>query len=254
MVTQATSGSGVQLKRGDGGVGAGTKASRTISTSNQQIIIRAKEAGVAGNSKTCSIAVSGNNTAFALTVTESAITVTSATDGSAVATTTVNELLYQLMQNSTFVEHWEATRGAGNGTGVLAAAASAALSGGADGAEVFTSIAEVKSIGGPNMSAAVIDVTNFDSANNTREFISSWIDPGELTFACNFLPAHLQQQGLVQDMIDTLRRNYQLVWSDADSTVCNMAGLVTGFGITNQLDAALEANVTIKLTGFPEWF
>lgn len=254
MATLATSGSGVQFKMGDGGVGAGVQASRTISTSNQQIIIYAKTAGTAGNSKTCSIVVSGNNTAFALSVTSSNITITSATDGSGVATTTVNEALYQLMQNDTFALHWEATRGAGNGTGILVAAASAALSGGTNGTEIFTAVAEVKSITGPNMSASVIDVTNMDSANNTREFISSWIDPGELSFAMNFLPANTTQQNLATLMQSRTRRNMQLVWSDAAATVCAMSGLVTAFQITNQLDAALEANVTIKLTGFPTWF
>lgn len=253
-MTLATSGSGVLLKMGDGGVGAGVQASRTISTSNQQIIIKAKNAGTAGNAKTCSILVSGVSTSFALTVTETNIIITSATDGSSAATTTVNEALYQLMQNDTFAEHWEATRGAGNGTGVLVAAASAALSGGTDGAEIFTAIAEVKSVSGPNMSSTVIDVTNMDSANNTREYISSWIDPGELSFACNFLPGNLGQQALVTAMQDRTRNNYTLTWSDSDGAVCTLSGLVTSFGITNQLDAALEANVTIKLTGFPTWF
>lgn len=253
-MTLATSGSGVLLKMGDGGVGAGVQASRTIGTSNQQIIIKAKNAGVAGNSKTCSIVVSGTSTSFALSVTESNITITSATDGGGTATTTVNEALYQLMQDDTFAEHWEATRGAGNGTGVLVAGASAALSGGTDGTEIFTTIAEVKSVSGPNMSSTVIDVTNMDSANNTREYISSWIDPGELSFAVNFLPGNLGQQALVTAMQDRTRNNYTLTWSDADGTVCSITGLVTSFGITNQLDAALEANVTIKLTGFPSWF
>lgn len=254
MATLATSGSGVLLKRGDGGVGAGVQASRTIGTSNQQIIIYAKTAGVAGNSRTCEIIVSGNSTPFSLSVSATNVTITSATDGGGLATTTVNEALYQLMQNDTFALLWEATRGAGNGTGVVVAAASANLSGGTDGAEIFTTVAEVKSISGPNMSAQIIDVTNFYSANNTREYISSWIDPGELTFGCNFLPANATQQGLVTDMQNRTRRNYTLTWSDAAATVCSMAGLVTSFGITNQLDAALEANVTIKLTGFPTWF
>lgn len=254
MATLATSGSGVLLKRGDGGVGAGTQASRTIGTSNQQIVIKAKNAGVAGNSKTCSIVVSGNNTPFSISVTASNVTITSATDGSGVATTTVLAAIANLYLNATFLANFQATIGSGNGTGVLVAGSSAALSGGTDGTEIFTTIAEVKSISGPNMSSTVIDVTNMDSSDNTREYISSWIDPGELSFACNFLPGNTGQQGLVEDMQDRVRRNFTLTWSDTASTVCTLSGLVTAFGITNQLDAALEANVTIKLTGFPSWF
>jgi len=254
MPTLATSGSGVIFKMGDGGVGAGVQASRTIGTSNQQIVLKSKAAGTAGNSKTCSIVVSGNNTAYSQSVTASNVTITSATDGSGNATTTVLQAIANLFLDATFAANWQATVGSGNGSGVLVAGASASLSGGTNGTEVFTAVAEVKSITGPNMSSSVIDVTNMDSANNTREFISSWIDPGELSFACNFLPANVTQQGLATLMQNRTRRNMQLVWSDTAATVCSMAGLVTGFGITNQLDAALEANITIKLTGFPTWF
>lgn len=256
MATGAFSGAKVVLKSGDGGVGAGTQASRTIGTSDQTIVIKARQAGAAGNSKTCSIVVSGNNTVFSFSVSASNLVITSATDGGGAATTTVGQAISALYEDATFVKHWQATVGGGDGSGVLVEGASAALTGGADGPEVFAAIAEVRSVSGPNMSSQVIDVTNMDSANNTREFISSWIDPGELTFAINHLPTNTNQQQLVTDMINSLRRNYRLEWTDASGvvTACNMAGLVTGFGITNVIDDAVQSNVTIKLTGFPTWF
>lgn len=252
MPSAARSGSRVKLKRGDGGVGAGTQASRTISTSDQQLILRARDAGVAGNSKSTTVIVAGNNTPFSFTVSETALVITSATDGSAAATTTVAQAISALYLNSTFVKYWQATVGVGDGSGVLVAAAAANLTGGLAGTEIFTNVAEVKGVSGPNMSSAVIDVTNTDSENNTREFISSWIDPGELSLTVNFLPESVTQQSLVTDMQNEARRNFKLEWPSG--SVADMSGFVTGFSISNVLDGVIEATVNIKLTGFPTWF
>lgn len=253
MASEAFSGSAVKLKIGDGGVGAGTKASRTIGASNQQLILSAKDAGIAGNLKSTTLIVDGVNTPLSFTVTETALVINSATDGSELATTTVAQLISALYLNPTFVKHWQATVGVGNGSGVLVAAAAANLAGGLDGAELFSNVAEVKNIGGPNMSSTVIDVTNTDSLDNTREFISSWIDPGECSFTVNFLPNKLSQQALVTDMVNRTRRNFKLEWPDAPATA-EFAGIITGFSITNTLDAVVEASVTVKITGFPAWF
>lgn len=250
--SSATSGFGCLLKAGDGGVGAGTQASRTVSTSNQQIILKAKEAGAAGNSKTCSIAVSGNNTAFAISVTAGNVTITSATDGSGVATTTVGYAISQLYLNETFVANWQATTGAGNGSGVLVAASSAALSGGVDGTEVFSTIAEVKTISGPNTSSQVIDVTHMESDDNTREFLPTLIDPGEMSFGLNFLPGNASHVSLRTDQKNRTRRNWKLVFTNAAATTYSFAGYVTGFSITAEIENALQAQCNIKLTSWPE--
>lgn len=149
MSLVAYSAYGTLIQRGDGGASAATKASRTIGTSNQQIVLKAKTAGAAGNSKTCSIVVSGNNTAFSITVSSSNVTITSATDGSGVATTTVLAAIAALYANSTFNTYWDATTGSGTGAGVVVAASSANLTGGADSAEIFTTIEGAKNITGP---------------------------------------------------------------------------------------------------------
>jgi hypothetical protein len=252
MTTSATSGFGVQLKRGDGGVGAGTQASKTIGTVNQQLKVLAKLAGTAGNSKTFGITVSGT-ASFSISVTSTAVAIISAST-SGTATTTVAEAISALYLDPTFVAHFQATVGTGNGSGVLVNGASGVLSGGAEGTEAFTTIAEVKSIGGPNMSAQVIDVTNMDSADNTREYITNLIDPGDLTFAINFLPTNTSQQGLYTDLKNRTRRNFRLVWTDEDATTCSLQGIVTGFQISQDIESALAANVSIKITGAPSWF
>lgn len=251
--SEATSGFGCLLQRGDGGVNDdAVQASRTISTSNQQVIFYAKTPGVAGNSKTVAILVSGVSTSFSLSVSETAIVVTSATDGSSLATTTVNELLYQLMQNDTFAEHWEATRGAGNGTGVLAAATAAALTSGADATQEFVTVSEVKSLSGPTTQSQVIDVTHMESDDNTREFLPTLIDPGEMSFVVNLKPGSVGHKALRSDQKTRVRRDWRLQFTDADLTTWEFSGYVTQFGVTAEIESALEANCTIKLTSWPE--
>jgi hypothetical protein len=254
MTSEATSGFGVQVQRGDGGVGAGVQASKSFGTSNQTLKILAKLAGVAGNSKTAAVVVAGVSTVFSIVVTANSVVINSATDGSSLATTKVGYCISQLYLNSVFDANFQATTGTGDGSGVLVAGASGALSGGSDGLENFTTIAEVKSVGGPNMQAQVIDITNMDSADNTREFLSNLIDPGELTFAMNFLPGSTNQQGIFTDFKNRSRRNFKLIWTDGSSTACSLTGIVTGFQITNSMESAMEANVTIKITGLPNWF
>lgn len=252
MTTQATIGYGVKVKVGDGGVGDGTQASKTIGSSDQQLKILARQAGEAGNSKTFGITVSGT-ASYSQTITKNSVAIVSASS-SGTATTTVAEAISALYLDETFVENFQATVGTGDGTGVLVAGSSGALSSGADGTEVFTSIAEIKNVGGPNLQAQVVDVTNSDSANRTREFITGLIDPGDLTFLMNFIPGNSGQQGLVTDMKNGTLRNFQLVWPDADLTVCSLSARIVGFSPTANQDNAMEANVSLKISGFPEWF
>ena len=109
---------GTLLKRGDGGVGAGTKASKTLGTSNQLLKISAKTAGTAGNAKTFGIVVAGNNTAYSQVITANSVLINSATDGSAAATTNVLQAIANLYADATFQANFDASHLPGNGSGV----------------------------------------------------------------------------------------------------------------------------------------
>lgn len=247
MTTSATSGFGTLLKIGDGGVGAGVKSFKTWGSSNTSIRLRAKVAGAAGNGRSITVVSSGSSYVFT-TVTASTISITIPT------TATVAQVLTQLYQIANFVDYWEGDYNAvGDGSGVCPAQTVTTTAGGSDGTEVFTTVAEVKSLSGPNLAAAVIDVTSMDSANNTREFITSLIDPGELSFQVNFLPGLASQQALVTDMKNRTRRNFKIVWTDTAGTTWSFAGIITSFQPSSATEEALSASVTIKVTGFPTW-
>lgn len=247
--TVVTSGFGVLLKRGDGGAGASVAASRTIGSGSSGFTIGSLTAGTSGNSMACSVVVSGNNTALSITVTSTNVTITSATDGSAVATSTVNDIIAELYQNSTFRTYWYITATT-TGAGVIAGASALAfLSGGTDGGEVFTTLAEVTGLSGPGESLELIDATHMESSDGYREFIPSLRDSGEISVDLNFLPADSNQGGLRDDLVAGTKRNWQLVWTDTGTTTYSFSGYVTAVEPTASIDDKLSASATIKVTG-----
>lgn len=243
----ATSGFGCLLKVGDGGVGAGTRAAVEWGTTNQKIRIRWFQAGTEGNGKNVTVVVSGST--FATTeISANAVSITAPT------TATVAQVVAYLYANETFQQYWDADFGAtpGDGSGVITARTVTATSGGAAGVEVFSNVAEVKSISGPNMQTQIIDVTHMESDNNTREFLPTLIDPGEISFTVNFLPGNTSHSNLKLDQKNRTKRNFKLVFTNSAATTYSFAGYVTSIGITAEIESVLEASITIKLTSWPE--
>jgi hypothetical protein len=254
MTTSAVTGSRCVFARGAAdSVTTAVRASRTIGTGASGLILYWGTAGTAGNSKTCSIVVTGNNTAFSIVVTTSAVTINSATDGGGIATTTVNEAIAALYADAVFIANWDA-RPLAAGTGILIAGGSANLTGGVAG-ETFATVAEVKGLRGPSLSGGVIDVTSFDSAG-VREFIATLRDSGTVSFMCNYVPngAGTGHQLLIDDVEDGTTRNFRLTFTNTMQTEMTFSGIVTGAEIAAELEQAVSLNVTIKVTGWPTWF
>ena len=118
-----------------------------------------------------------------------------------------------------------------------------------DGAsnEVFTAIAEINSIDGPNKSRGTIDVTSLDSTGGYREFIASFRDAGEVTLDMNFT-----RDGYVDintDFEGSALVNYQIILPDTNNTQLDFAGLVTNLGMAVPLDDKVTQKVTIKVSG-----
>lgn len=247
--TQGTSGFGTKLLRGDGGEGAGVKASKTIGTSNAQVLYTAKKAGTAGNSINVGHVNGGNNQSLSVAVVGTTITVNLATDGSAAVTSTASDVIDAVNSNAQAAALVLATNGAGNGSSVAVAAASGALSSGAAGAEEFEEVAEVTNISGPDETLELIDATHMGSPGARREFIPSLLDSGEITLDLNFLPSDTNQNGLREDLNNRVRRHFRLVWTDLAQTVYGFSAYVTNHSKSAQIDDKLTASVTLKITG-----
>jgi predicted secreted protein len=125
-----------------------------------------------------------------------------------------------------------------------------------DGAvsESFTTIAELRKIGGPKLKLETIDVTVHNTTEPWRQFIGGLLDGGEVTVDLNFIPSdstHNPTTGLLADMINRVQRNFQMVFPDAGLTTWAFTALVIGFDMSSEPSSVLMATVTLKISGSP---
>jgi predicted secreted protein len=121
------------------------------------------------------------------------------------------------------------------------------------GSGTFVTVAEVKSMDGPGLKADTIDVTTHSSAaaGAWRETIASLLDPGDVKFSLNLIPASAGHKNLLSDFTGRVKTNYQFVFPDGGSTVWAFTGFMTQFSAKAAVDGVLEAEVTLTLTGAP---
>lgn len=122
-----------------------------------------------------------------------------------------------------------------------------------DGTGVFTTVAEVKSMDGPQMEADIIDVTTHSSAalGAWREKIASLLNPGEVGFSINLIPASSGHKALLADFVGRTKRNFKFVFPDIGLTEWVFSGVFTKFAAKAETDGVLEAELTLTLTGAP---
>jgi len=121
------------------------------------------------------------------------------------------------------------------------------------GSGVYANVAEVRSMTGPSMKGDIIDVTTHSSAASGawREKISSLLDPGEITFAINLVPASSGHKAFLADFTGRVKTKFKFVFPDVGLTEWLFEGYVTNFGMKAETDGVLEADVTVTLTGAP---
>ncbi len=125
-----------------------------------------------------------------------------------------------------------------------------------DGAstEVFSTIAEVMDVNGPDLSLYTEEVTSQTSANAYDEHIGTILRGGEVTLDIHYIPTdgtHDESTGLISVMQSKASNNFQLIMTDSGTTTWSFAALVTKLSPTMPVVGALRASVTMKITGKP---
>lgn len=118
--------------------------------------------------------------------------------------------------------------------------------------ETFATVAEVGDLEGPDMSLATEEVTTHSSAGGWDEFIGTILSGGEVSFPINYVPTeatHDMETGLQADMINRVKRNFQLVYPDPGGNGYQFAALVTGFKPKAPVKGKLSADVKLKISG-----
>ncbi len=118
--------------------------------------------------------------------------------------------------------------------------------------EVFTTLAEVKSLGGISITRDRVDVTNHSSTGSWEEFIGTLLRTGEITAGILWVPAHATHNlttGILGRLVNTdTRVNFQIAFPGG--TVWSFSALVTGFSLgAMDVGSAMEATVTLKPSG-----
>jgi predicted secreted protein len=123
-----------------------------------------------------------------------------------------------------------------------------------DGSGSFSTIAEVTSLSGPELSADTADVTHHQSPGGWEEHIPTILRSGEVSATINYLPGDSTQDassGLLSLLDSKTKRDYKIIFPDAASTTWTLSAYVTGFSPSAPVDDRLSADVTLKATGQP---
>jgi len=118
--------------------------------------------------------------------------------------------------------------------------------------EVFTKVAEVLTISGPELSSEEVEVTSLDSPNGFKEFIAGLKDGGSIQFDMNWIKSNANQV-LLRDRVGGATFNYRIVWSDSPATQVDVAAQVTAFTMSTEPTSAIGASVTVTISGAPTW-
>ncbi|GGK89136.1 phage tail tube protein [Mangrovihabitans endophyticus] len=123
---------------------------------------------------------------------------------------------------------------------------------GATPTESFTTIANVTTIGGPERSRNIIDVTSHDSPDQWMEKIGGLKDGGQITVDINYDPRQTTHD-LDDDFDDADPRNYQIVLfpGTADEHTWTIAGVMTGVSDEFPHDDKMGRTLTIDVSGKP---
>ncbi|MFR9807064.1 phage tail tube protein [Pseudonocardia sp. RS010] len=124
----------------------------------------------------------------------------------------------------------------------------------ADPSPVFTAIANVTNVGGPEIERETRDVSAHDTPDGWKEFIGAGLkDGGELSLEVNYDPR--VHDTLVADFDDDLPRDYRLSWPPDSSGdpigVWELSLILTGFSPEGPVDDKLAAELTFKVNGKP---
>lgn len=115
-----------------------------------------------------------------------------------------------------------------------------------------TTIAELTSISGLDISADTIDVTNLSSASGFREFIGGLKDAGEVGVS-GFLNvgATSGQEDMLTDLVAGTVGAYTIEFPASMGASWSFDAIVTKFTTGAELEDAISFEASLKVTGVP---
>jgi len=113
--------------------------------------------------------------------------------------------------------------------------------------EVYTEIAQVVSISGPDGSAAEIDVTALDST--AKEWLMGLPDEGSVSLEVIHDPSDTQHEALRTARANQTVKNFQIKLTDSPQTIYSFSAYVPTFSLSMGVDDAIKASYSLRITG-----
>jgi hypothetical protein len=122
--------------------------------------------------------------------------------------------------------------------------------------EVFTSIAGVGDITGPNTSVAETETTSHSTGKPHRTFIPTLIDDGDLSFPCFFNPSDPTHSLYSAFGLENLYQSravtkFRMINTDTTHRTRDFLGFVKQLGETYPLAGVATRQVTIRISSVP---
>lgn len=121
-----------------------------------------------------------------------------------------------------------------------------------DGAspEVFTTVAGISNISGPNFTSSEIEVTSHDTAGGFRETITGLKDAGSVSGDLWFDASLSQHKALLTDFKNNTQKNYRLVLATfSPQKYFSFAATPAEVGYAFPVDGAQTANCSFRING-----
>lgn len=121
-----------------------------------------------------------------------------------------------------------------------------------DGVSAYVAVAGVKSISGPGLSADVTDITTLTSSGNWEEALATVKRSGEVSMGISWVPDDTGHVAILGDL-GGAAVNYQIQFQDTGTTIYQFACIVTGLSISSETTSEVQAELTLKITGAPNF-
>lgn len=115
------------------------------------------------------------------------------------------------------------------------------------GAGTYTTFGvEITNITPPNITRGTADVTHHSSPGNTREFIATIMDGGEVSLEINYIPSDTDA---VLAALKAGKASWQIMLPN--DIAWTFDGIMTSYSPSTPLDGGMAASITFKVSGMP---
>ena len=118
---------------------------------------------------------------------------------------------------------------------------------------VFTTIAQVTNISGPDAEVQTGDVTSLDGGVGMEFASTGYVNGGTVSFTLWLDPVASTLQAITDDITTPASGSWKIKFSDSATTEWAFSGFVTKCSPTAEVNGHLTCDCEIKLTGIPTY-